>query len=130
MATHKIAVIAGDGIGPEVIAEGIKVLDEVARLDGRFRFEFTHFPWGCEYYKETGRTAIPWPVCVVSRWTSSSATTFGTTAPRKRPNSCVPPAKTNSSTPPLGWRFWISARPARRSFNAGSPVRGTVTALR
>lgn len=55
MNTHKIAVIAGDGIGPEVIDEGIKVLKEVARLDGGFNFEFTHFPWGCEYYKETGR---------------------------------------------------------------------------
>ncbi|MBR5587057.1 MAG: tartrate dehydrogenase [Clostridia bacterium] len=55
MTTHKIAVIAGDGIGPEVIDEGIKVLNEVARKDGTFKFEFTHFPWGCEYYKETGR---------------------------------------------------------------------------
>ena len=55
MNVHKIAVIAGDGIGPEVIAEGIKVLNEVARLDGGFRFEFTHFPWGCEFYKETGK---------------------------------------------------------------------------
>lgn len=55
MVTHKIAVIAGDGIGPEVIDEGIKVLNEVAKIDGGFSFEFTHFPWGCEYYKETGR---------------------------------------------------------------------------
>ncbi len=55
MKTHKIAVIAGDGIGPEVIDEGIKVLKQVAELDGSFSFEFTHFPWGCEYYKETGR---------------------------------------------------------------------------
>jgi len=55
MQTYKIAVIAGDGIGPEVIREGIKVLEEAARLDGRFSFSFTHFPWGCEYYKETGR---------------------------------------------------------------------------
>ena len=55
MNIHKIAVIAGDGIGPEVIDEGIKVLKEVARIDGGFEFEFTHFPWGCEYYKETGR---------------------------------------------------------------------------
>jgi len=53
--THKIAVIAGDGIGPEVIAEGVKVLEKVAELDGSFNFEFTYFPWGCEYYKETGR---------------------------------------------------------------------------
>lgn len=55
MITHKIAVIAGDGIGPEVIAEGVKVLERVAELDGGFKLEFTYFPWGCEYYKETGR---------------------------------------------------------------------------
>ena len=54
MTTHKIAVIAGDGIGPEVIDEGIKVLNAVAAKDGSFKFEFTHFPWGCEYYKENG----------------------------------------------------------------------------
>lgn len=53
--TYKIAVIPGDGIGPEVIGEGVKVLDKVAELDGRFAFEFTHFPWGCEYYLKTGR---------------------------------------------------------------------------
>ena len=55
MLTHKIAVIAGDGIGPEVIAEGVKVLQKIAETDGSFRFEFTHFPWGCDYYKQTGR---------------------------------------------------------------------------
>lgn len=55
MNTYKIAVIAGDGIGPEVIKEGVKVLDKVAELDGGFKFDFTYFPWGCEYYKETGR---------------------------------------------------------------------------
>ncbi len=55
MLTHKIAVIAGDGIGPEVIDEGIKVLNAVAEKDGGFKFEFTSFPWGCDYYKETGR---------------------------------------------------------------------------
>ena len=52
---HKIAVIAGDGIGPEVIDEGIKVLNKVAEIDGSFCFEFTKFPWGCDYYKETGK---------------------------------------------------------------------------
>lgn len=55
MKVHKIAVIAGDGIGPEVIAEGVKVLKEVAAIDGGFDFEFTYFPWGCDYYKETGK---------------------------------------------------------------------------
>ena len=47
MQTYKIAVVAGDGIGPEVISEGVKVLDAVASLDGGFKFEFTYFPWGC-----------------------------------------------------------------------------------
>ena len=55
MITHKIAVIAGDGIGPEVISQGMKVLNRAAELDGSFKFEFTEFPWGCKYYLENGR---------------------------------------------------------------------------
>ena len=55
MNKHKIAVIAGDGIGPEVIAEGIKILEAVAKKNGSFAFEFEHFPWGCEYYLKNGR---------------------------------------------------------------------------
>jgi tartrate dehydrogenase/decarboxylase/D-malate dehydrogenase len=55
MKTHKIAVIAGDGIGPEVIGEGVKVLKKIAELDGSFQFEFTDYPWGCEYYLREGR---------------------------------------------------------------------------
>lgn len=51
---HKVAVIAGDGIGPEVLTEGIKVLNEVAKLDGTFAFDFSYFPWGCEYYLKYG----------------------------------------------------------------------------
>lgn len=50
-----IAVIAGDGIGPEVINEGIKVLKKVSELDGRFDFSFEYFPWGCEYYLKHGK---------------------------------------------------------------------------
>ena len=55
MKTYKIAVIPGDGVGPEVLTEGIKVLKRVAELDGSFQFEDTWFPWGCEYYLKTGR---------------------------------------------------------------------------
>lgn len=54
MRTYKIAVIGGDGIGPEVLAEGIKVLDRAAAIGG-FGFEYTYFPWSCRYYLETGR---------------------------------------------------------------------------
>ena len=55
MKNYKIAVIAGDGIGPEVIAEGVKILNAAAKKDGTFSFSFTYFPWGCEFYKETGK---------------------------------------------------------------------------
>ena len=53
MKTFKIAVIPGDGIGAEVVAEGIKVLNTIASLDGSFAFDYTYFPWGCEYYLKT-----------------------------------------------------------------------------
>ena len=55
MKIFRIAVIAGDGIGPEVIAEGKRVLQAIAAIDGSFAVEFTDFPWGCEYYLKTGR---------------------------------------------------------------------------
>jgi tartrate dehydrogenase/decarboxylase/D-malate dehydrogenase len=53
--TYKIAVIAGDGIGPEVINEGIKVLESISQLDNGIKFNFTHFPWGCEFYSKNGK---------------------------------------------------------------------------
>lgn len=54
MTTYRIAVIAGDGIGKEVMPEGIRVLDAVA---GRFGFTLSwqHFDWSCETYAATGR---------------------------------------------------------------------------
>lgn len=55
MKTFKVAVIAGDGIGPEVINEGIKVLKKVATLSEEFTFDFSYFPWGCEYYLKNGK---------------------------------------------------------------------------
>lgn len=54
MIKHKVAVIPGDGVGPEVIREGIRVLEKVSELEGNFEFEFEEFPWGCDYYLEKG----------------------------------------------------------------------------
>jgi 3-isopropylmalate dehydrogenase len=54
----RIALIPGDGIGPEVIAEAVKVLDGVAERFGR-RFEFEHLPWSADYYLQTGVTIPP-----------------------------------------------------------------------
>jgi tartrate dehydrogenase/decarboxylase / D-malate dehydrogenase len=49
MTTHRIAVIAGDGIGQEVIPAGIEALRAVTDGSG-VELSFTHLPWGCEYY--------------------------------------------------------------------------------
>jgi tartrate dehydrogenase/decarboxylase/D-malate dehydrogenase len=52
----KIAAIPADGVGKEVVAAGRKVLDTLAaQSQGRFAFEWTEFPWGCEYYEKTGQ---------------------------------------------------------------------------
>ena len=55
MEKLKIAVVAGDGIGPEVIGSGKEVLAGIAEMSKAFEVEFTDFPYGCEYYKRTGR---------------------------------------------------------------------------
>lgn len=57
MRTHKIAVLPGDGIGEEVVAEGLRVLDAVADLEG-FSVEKVHYPFGADHYLETGE-AMP-----------------------------------------------------------------------
>lgn len=54
MKQFHIAVIAGDGIGPEVIAEGKKVFSGIAQMDRTFSVTFEDFPWGCEYYLKSG----------------------------------------------------------------------------
>ena len=55
MAEYKIALIPGDGVGAEVVAEGTKVLDSLAARDRSYSFEYSSFPWGSDYYRETGR---------------------------------------------------------------------------
>ncbi|HUG36768.1 MAG TPA: tartrate dehydrogenase [Candidatus Limnocylindrales bacterium] len=51
---HRIAVVPGDGIGKEVLPEGIRVLDAAGRRFG-FSFDWQHFDWSCERYTKTGR---------------------------------------------------------------------------
>ena len=49
---YDIAVIAGDGIGPEVVREGLRVLDRVAAIEG-FTADLTRYPFGAEHYLKT-----------------------------------------------------------------------------
>ncbi len=52
--THRIAAIPGDGIGIEVVAAGLEVLEALADRDGGFRFDVESFDWGTDRYRRTG----------------------------------------------------------------------------
>ena len=89
--THRVAVIPGDGIGQEVMPEGLRVLEAASRKFG-LDLEFTHFDWAhCDYYLKHGQMmpddwfaqlkgfdaiyfgAVGWPVTVpdhISLWGS------------------------------------------------------------
>lgn len=57
MATHNIAIIPGDGIGPEVTAEAFKVVDVASEVFG-FQLNKTHYPFGSQHFLDTGEI---WP---------------------------------------------------------------------
>ncbi|WP_291271885.1 tartrate dehydrogenase [Geothrix sp.] len=54
MRDFRIAVIPGDGIGKEVVPEGIRVLEAAAAKHG-LRFRWDEFPWSCEHFLQHGR---------------------------------------------------------------------------
>src|SRR6185369_15723645 len=55
MATHRIAVIAGDGIGVEFMPEGVRVVQQAAKRHG-IELAFEHFDWACaDYWKRHGK---------------------------------------------------------------------------
>lgn len=59
MRSYDIALVPGDGIGHDVIAEGVRLLRRLQDLDGGLQFRFTDYPYGCEYYLEHGAMMEP-----------------------------------------------------------------------
>ena len=53
MKSYSIAVIPGDGIGSEVIHEGIKVLNQLQEQE-EISFNFAYYDWGSDYYRQNG----------------------------------------------------------------------------
>lgn len=54
MKRYRIAVVPGDGVGPEVVREGLKVMKAAQSVSSCYSLEFAEFPWGSEYYLGTG----------------------------------------------------------------------------
>jgi tartrate dehydrogenase/decarboxylase/D-malate dehydrogenase len=74
MRTLKLAVIGGDGIGPEVIEAGCRVLEALAEAEGGFRVTFERFDWGSDHYRRHG---VMMPADGLSRIESADAIYFG-----------------------------------------------------
>ncbi|MBK8231793.1 MAG: 3-isopropylmalate dehydrogenase [Candidatus Eisenbacteria bacterium] len=55
---YRLAVIAGDGVGPEVMAQALRILELVAEKRG-LRFALTRYPFGSEHYLRTNETFPP-----------------------------------------------------------------------
>jgi tartrate dehydrogenase/decarboxylase/D-malate dehydrogenase len=71
--TYRIAAVPGDGIGKETVAAARKVLDVVAQNEG-FTLNWIEYPWGCDYYFETGRMM---PVDGITKLAESDAILLG-----------------------------------------------------
>ena len=54
MRQHSIAAIPADGIGKEVVAAGLEVLETLAARCGDFALSVEEFPWGSDYYRRHG----------------------------------------------------------------------------
>ena len=55
---HRIAVIPGDGIGKEVMPEGLRVLEAAGRRFG-VQWSFDERDWSCDYFEKHGHTIVP-----------------------------------------------------------------------
>jgi 3-isopropylmalate dehydrogenase len=68
-----IAVIPGDGVGPEVIDEGLRVLRRTGEIEG-VEFETVSFPFGAEHYLKTGELM---PASIISEYKQMDAILLG-----------------------------------------------------
>ena len=119
MATHKLAYVPGDGVGPEVLEEAMKVLDALAARDGELSFRHSHFPWGSGYYRETGRMM---PEDGLDQLRSHDAILFGAVGDPDIPDHIT----LNGLILPIrrGFDQGICIRPSYLYDGVGSPLSG------
>ena len=73
MKSYNIGILGGDGIGPEVMREGLKVLEAVAAVEG-FRYELIEYPYDSEHYLKTKELV---PDSVIDEWRTLDAFLLG-----------------------------------------------------
>jgi tartrate dehydrogenase/decarboxylase/D-malate dehydrogenase len=122
MKTHRIAVIAGDGIGKEVIPAGIEVMQRAAS-QANFRCDFSPLPWGCDFYLQTGRMMDPDWLAQVRQFDAIYLGAIGDprVADHISARELILPFR-------QGLRQYVNLRPMRLLPGIGSPLAGRTAA--
>lgn len=119
-----IASIPGDGVGKEVIAAGRRVLDLLAEHShSKFEFAWTEFPWGSEYYEQTGHMMAPGGL---EELKSYDAIYFGAVGWKNVPDHVSLWGLRLNIT--QNFDQWANVRPVRFLPGVESPLRRTDTA--
>src|SRR5580693_4068463 len=118
----KIAVMPGDGVGNEVVPEGLKVLKEAGRKFG-FSYTTTDYPFGGEYYLKTKETL---PDSALKELAAHDAILFGAVGADPRGNAQIPQGLIETDIL-LKMRFeldqYINLRPTRLLPNVPTPLK-------
>jgi tartrate dehydrogenase/decarboxylase / D-malate dehydrogenase len=118
MPSFHIAVLGGDGIGPEVIEEAVRVTDSAVRADSA-EIRWQRFPWSCRFYQEQGRMM---PADGFEQLSKFDAILFGAVgSPDVADHVSV-----NQLLLPMRRRFdqYVNLRPAYLYDGVESPLRG------
>jgi 3-isopropylmalate dehydrogenase len=105
MKTYKIGIVAGDGIGPEVVREGLKVLNALAAVE-KFKYELIEYPWGSERYLKTGEAC---PANVLDEYRKLDAILLGAIGDPRCPTGLVEHAVI--MTMRVGLDLYVNLRP-------------------
>src|SRR6478672_5968224 len=120
----KIAVMPGDGVGKEVIPEGLKVLKVASQKFG-FRYETTDYPFGAEHYLEK---KITLPDSALKELAAHDAILFGAVGADPRGNAQIPQGLIETDIL-LKMRFeldqYINLRPTKLHPGVPSPIKAT-----
>ncbi|GMV82269.1 MAG: tartrate dehydrogenase [Planctomycetota bacterium] len=118
MATYKIAVMAGDGIGNETIPEALKVLEAARKKFGGFELACTELPWNSDFYVKHGRMM---PEDGIQQLKAYDAILFGAVGDARVPEH-VSVAQTILAMR-RGLDQWANIRPARLLPGAPCPLK-------
>lgn len=115
----RIAVIPGDGVGPEVTREAERVLEAVASLDPSVHLSFDHFPWGSDYYHETGQMM---PDDALDTLRGFDAVLFGAVGDPRIPDHVT--LRSMILRIRFGFDLYVNLRPVRLLSGVRSPLGG------